>query len=86
MLDMTSDDPVEIGDLVDVLELVERDVGPVAAALLQRERKVKKRVERGQWFGFRIDLDLRADSKRTKRKTEARLLEEVFDRLANRFL
>ncbi len=51
VLDVASDQPVEILDLPDVLELVERDVGTIAAASLELRRQIDQRMERGERFG-----------------------------------
>jgi hypothetical protein len=47
VLDVAADQPVEIGHLVDVLELVERDQRAVAPALLEPQRQVEERVQGG---------------------------------------
>jgi hypothetical protein len=64
---------------VDVLELVERDEGPVASALLEPKRQIEQRMQRRQWIGFRVELQPGADAVGTEREADARLLEEILD-------
>jgi hypothetical protein len=45
---VAADQSVEVGNLVHVLELVERDERAVAAALLEPKREVEERVQRRQ--------------------------------------
>ena len=86
MLDVASHQPVEIGDLVDVLELVEDDERPVAAAFLQPQRKREQRMEGRQRSELRVELQPRADAERTEREADAGLLQEVLDPRSNRAL
>ena len=71
--------PSRSGDLVDVLELVERDEGPEAAARLEPQRQVEQRVEGRERVALRVELELRADPVGAEREAEPRLLEEVLD-------
>ena len=86
MLDVASQQPVEVGDLRDVLELVQRDERPVAAALLQSKRQVEKRVQSRQRVDLLPDLELRADAECAEREAEVRLLQEVLDLVPQRAL
>ena len=54
---MASEDAVQLGHLADVLELVERDECAEAARLLEPERQVEQRVQRGQRVGLRLELE-----------------------------
>ena len=79
MLDVAADEAVEVRDLADVLELVERHVGAVPAALLESKRQVEQCMQRRQRIDLRIELELRADPVGAERDADARLLEKVLD-------
>ena len=55
MLDVASEETVEGLDLADILELVERDVGAIAATLLEFRRQVEQRVESRERLLDRLD-------------------------------
>jgi hypothetical protein len=86
VLDVAADQAVEVGDLVDVLELVQGDEGAVAAAFLEPKRQVEQRVQRRQRIALRVELQLGADPVGAQRQADARLLQEVLELGAQRAL
>ena len=78
-LDVTPQDGVHLLDLRDVLELVEHDQGAEAAALLEAERQIEQRVQRGEGVGPRAQLQPRADPERAEREAEPGALQELLD-------
>jgi hypothetical protein len=84
---VASQQPVEIGNLRDVLEFVERDERAIPAALVEPERKVEQCMERRQGVDVAwIELELRADPERAEREPEPGALEELFDLRLDRAL
>ena len=81
---MTADQPVQVGDLVDVLELVEGDERAIATALVEPQRQVEERVQRRQRICLRVELQLRADAVCPQREADACPLEEALDLGAKR--
>ena len=86
VLDVAANQPVEIGHLVDVLELVERDQRAVAPALLEPQRQVEERVQSGQRVGLRVELDAGADPVHAEREPDAGALQELVDARPHRAL
>ena len=76
---MAAQQRVHLLHLGDVLELVEHDQRPEAAALLEPQRQVEQRVQRGQRIRARVDLEPGADPERAEREAEARALQELLD-------
>ena len=83
MLDVAAQDRVGGADLAEVLELVERDQRAEAAVLLQAQRQVEQRVQRGQRIRPRLQLQLHADAESREREAEPRPLQEVLDPAAD---
>ena len=77
---MATQQPVEIGNLRHVLELVERNERAVPAALVEALRQIEQSVERGQGVDLaRVELELRADAEGAEREAEAGPLQELLD-------
>jgi hypothetical protein len=72
---VTAEQGVELGDLSDVLELVERDERAEAPGLLESQREVEQRMECGQRVGARLELKLGADAERAQREAKTGPLE-----------
>ena len=83
---MAADEAVEIGNLVHVLKLVQRDEGAVAPALLEPERQVEQRMEGRERIGLRVELEAGADAEGAEREADPGPLEELFDARAERAL
>ena len=83
VLDVAAQDRVRGLHLAEILELVERDQRAVAAVLLEAQRQVEQRVQRGQRVGARLELELHADPERREREAEAGSLQELLDSRAD---
>ena len=79
VLDVAAQDRVRGVHLAEILELVERDQRAVAPVLLEPQRQVEQRMERGERVRARLELELHADPERREREAEAGSLQELLD-------